>query len=215
MVASLFSTIASPAMAASPDGLGPWADVVKKFDQGKMNNGQPIKALRSNPEAALGVAEEDTVEGHFVSLGFGGQLTLKFKNGISGGVFVVESTNLPYPSETAKIEISPNGKKWVNAGRVTRTGSVSQPKEVKCAHYIRITDTSDKAIFEPTSDGFDVDGVKAQGSICKKEDDEDRDDHDNDHHDYDHDNKKDDNYNWGHNNNDNNNRNYSSDRNRH
>lgn len=162
-----------PAFAAAPDGLGPWADSVVNFSQGLRNNGTPVATIRSNPAAALGIAEMTNADGTFTSLGFGGQLTLKFVNGISGGVFVFESTNLPYPAETAKIEVSRNGKKWTTAGTVTRSGSVNQPQEIKCAHYIRITDTSNPKLFEPTADGYDVDGVKAQGTICKKDDDKD------------------------------------------
>lgn len=173
LITASLMTATIPAFAAAPDGLGPWADKVKKFDQGEQNNGDPVLPIRSDPKAALGVAEGDTVEGHFVSLGFGGKLVLKFKNGIKDGVFVVESTNLPYGTETANVEISANGKNWKTAGTVSRSGSVKQPKDIKCAHFVRITDTSDKTQFEPTADGFDVDGIKAEGSICKKEDDED------------------------------------------
>src|SRR3989344_2696303 len=177
----LISTI-SPAFAASPDGQGPWADKVKKFNQGTQKNGNPVLAIRGNPEEALGVAEGDNADGHFVSLGFGGKLVLKFKNGIKDGVFIVESTRLPYPSETAKIEISSNGKKWKEAGSISRTGSVKQPEEIKCAHFVRIIDTSDPSLFDSYADGFDVDGVKAEGENCKKEDheDEDKDDKDDD-----------------------------------
>src|SRR5476651_390741 len=85
--------LATPALAAAPDGLGPWADKVISTHQGLMKNGQPVPAARSNPLAALGVAENDTVDSHFYSLGFGGKITLGFKNGIKNGVLVVESTN--------------------------------------------------------------------------------------------------------------------------
>lgn len=172
---SLFSSV-TPAFAATPDGHGPWADHVVSFSQGLQKGGLAVLAARSNPTAALGIAEGDTIESHFVSLGFNGQLTLKFKNGISGGVFTVESTNLPYFIETAKIELSKNGKKWFTAGTVSRTGSVSQPEGLSCARYVRITDTSDANLFESTADGFDVDGVKALGENCKKQDDNDNDD---------------------------------------
>lgn len=167
---SLFLFV-SPVFAAAPDGLGPWADSVVHFSQGLQNNGSPVPTIRSNPSAAIGVAEGTNVDGTFTSLGFGGKLTLKFINGISGGVFVVESTRLPYPPETAKIEISTDGEHWKTAGNLTRSGSINQPKEIDCAHYVRITDTSNPALFEPTADGYDVDGVKAQGKTCKKDDD--------------------------------------------
>lgn len=161
--------LASPAFAAAPDGLGPWADRVVSFHQGLENDGAHVPAIRSNPTAALGVAEGTNVDGTFVSLGFGGKLTLYFDNGISGGVFVVESTILPYPPETAKIEISNDGINWKSGGNLIRSGMIYQPKDLKCAHYVRITDTSNRALFEPTADGYDVDGVEAQGSICNSD----------------------------------------------
>lgn len=157
---------ASPAFAAAPDGLGPWADTVVSSAQGLRNDGTPVLAIRSNPSSALGVAEQTNVDGTFFSLGFGGTLTLGFDNGISGGSMVFESTNLPYPTETAKVEFSSNGTTWVNAGSVSRTGTVAQPEGVSCAKFVRITDTSNKASFEPTADGYDVDGVQAQGNPC-------------------------------------------------
>src|ERR1700722_2761947 len=103
---SLF-VIFSPAFAAAPDGLGPWADTVVSFHQGLQKNGLPVAAARSNPNAAVGVAENTPmVDSSFVSLGFGGNIVLGFDNGISSGAMVVEATNEPgYPIETAKVEM--------------------------------------------------------------------------------------------------------------
>jgi len=152
--------------AAAPDGLGPWADNVVTTTQGLRNNGTPVLAVRSDPTSALGVAENTNADGTFYSLGFGGSITLGFVNGISSGEFVVEATNNPYPNETATVEVSQDGVNYYNAGTVTQDGTVPLPSQVSCGKFVRITDTSNKALFEPTADGYDVDGVEAQGLSC-------------------------------------------------
>lgn len=158
----------TPTFAAAPDGAGPWADSVFSVSQGLMKNGAAVPAARSDPNAALGVAENDTVEPHFFSLGFGGKLALGFVNGISSGVIVVEATNPNYPAEKAKVEVSENGTTWVDAGTITQDGTVNKPAGVGCAKYVRLTDVSDPAVFtDATADGYDVDGVKATGEPCK------------------------------------------------
>ncbi|HVZ12075.1 MAG TPA: hypothetical protein VG965_03515 [Patescibacteria group bacterium] len=155
------------AKAASPDGLGPWADSVVATTQGLRNDGSAVPAIRSDATSALGVAENDTVEGHFYSLGFGGTITLGFVNGISSGAFVVEATNNPYPNETALVEVSQDGTHWYTAGTVSQDGTVPLPSQVACGKYVRITDTSNKADFTNlVADGYDVDGVQAQGLSC-------------------------------------------------
>lgn len=158
---------ASPAFAAAPDGLGPWADSVASFHQGLMKNGLPVPAIRSNPNAALGIAENNTIPGNFFSLGFGGHIVLGFDNGISSGVFIVEATNPGYPIEKAKVEVSENGTTWINAGQVSQDGSVNKPAGLGCARFVRLTDISNPNDFsDATADGYDVDGVKATGKAC-------------------------------------------------
>ena len=160
----------SPAEAAAPDGLGPWADEVVTSSQANTKGGTPVSTVnpaRSDPTSALGVAENDTVDSHFFSLGFGGSITLRFDNGISSGVFVVEATNPGYPLEKADVEISEDGSTWFAAGQVVQDGSVNVPEGISCATYVRITDASDPNDFtEDTADAYDVDGVEAQGEPC-------------------------------------------------
>ncbi len=154
-------------MAASPDGSGPWADSVTSATQGLRKDNSPVPAIRSNSSSTLGVAENDTVDGHFYSLGFGGSLVLKFDNTQSGGAIVVEATNLGYPEEKANVEVSENGTTWVSAGTITQDGEVHVPQSV-CVKYVRVTDVSNKDNFtDGTADGYDVDGVKLTGNSCK------------------------------------------------
>lgn len=165
---SLFFFV-SPASAAAPDGLGPWADTVDSFHQGVMKNGLPVPAARSDTTAALGVAENTpTIDPTFFSLGFGGDIVLGFDNGISSGAMVIEATIEPgYPLETATVEMSEDGVHWVMAGNVSQDGTVAKPTQITCAKFVRITDTSDASIMpDDVADGYDVDGVRATGTSC-------------------------------------------------
>lgn len=166
----VFSLLVSPKVYAGlPDGAGPWADFVATSSQANTKGGQPVSVvnpLRSNPLSAVGVAENSTVDSTFFSLGFGGSITLGFDNPVSGGVIVVEATNPDYPLEKAHVEVSKDGTTWVSAGSVVQDGQVSMPQSVKCAKYVRITDTSNPNDFsEDTADGYDVDGVQTQHTL--------------------------------------------------
>lgn len=164
----LFLLVVTPSFAAAPDGLGPWADSVISSSQGLTKGGGAVPAARSNPLAALGVAENDTVDSHFFSLGFGGKITLGFDNGISSGVIVVEATNPGYPAEKAKVEVSADGSTWYDAGTISQDGQVNKPAQVGCAKYVKLTDVSNPSDFpESTADGYDVDGVQAVGDVCQ------------------------------------------------
>jgi hypothetical protein len=162
-----FLLIASPASAAAPDGFGPAADTVFSFSQGLTKDGLAVPAIRSDPATALGVAENDTIDGNFVALGFGGNIVLGFDNGISTGTIIIESTELFYPGEKANVEMSEDGVTWVMAGSVVQDGTVNKPSSLACARYVRLTDTSNPADFpDLDADGYDVDGVVATGDPC-------------------------------------------------
>jgi hypothetical protein len=166
VVLSVYVTVAQ---AAAPDGNGPWADAVTSSSQGLMKNGSPVPAIRSDASSAVGVAEGDTTDGNFFSLGFGGNIVLRFDNPISNGVITVEATNDGYPTETASVDLSADGVTWMTAGSVSQDGSVAMPEGLTCAQYVRITDTSNPENFvDETADAYDVDGVSAQeGQSCE------------------------------------------------
>jgi hypothetical protein len=160
----LFAGTLSPAFA-----VGGWADSVVSSEQGLRYNGSAVPAVRSNPSSALGVAEGDTADGHFFSLGFGGKITLQFNTPVaSGGVLVVEATTQPYPDETATVEFSSDNVTWSSAQGVVQDGQVTVPGSVSCAQYVRITDTSNRDNFAdyPDADAYDVDGVELTGNEC-------------------------------------------------
>jgi hypothetical protein len=167
------------ALAATPDGSGPWADTVVTSSQGLRKNGTAVEAARSNPSAALGVAETtgsdtdaNTTSSNFYSLGFGGSITVTFDNAISNGVgndvMVYEVTGGSYADERVRIEASHNGSDWVTLAASAARDEALDLGILPCAKYVRVTDVSDITLFEATADGYDVDGIVAlhNGTSC-------------------------------------------------
>jgi hypothetical protein len=166
------TVLATPASAAAPDGAGPWADTVVKAKQARTKAGRPVVALRSQPAAALGVAEgasrPDKSPHLFFSLGFGGKLVLGFDNPIcnrpSDGLALelVESTSEPYIDELVDVYVSSDGQNWtVAATDVNKDARIALPAGVTTARYVKLVDTTDPVFSRWSSDGYDVDGVQA------------------------------------------------------
>ena len=151
------------AYAAAPDGDGPWADSVVEANQGFLKSGNPVRDARSNPEAALGVAEMDgSDETTFYSLGFGGDITLGFDQRVCNldgdDLEIWETTNGTYPDEVVMLEASMDGVDWVNLGYVTTDGSVDLGT-LEWAMYVRVVDMTDADIHNNSADAYDLDGV--------------------------------------------------------
>jgi hypothetical protein len=145
---------------------------VVDYSPGKKKNNRDIPANRRNPEKALGEPEENDTY-NFVSLGFGGSLTVKMGCVISDGpgddLYIIETsfndTNRPcsgYP-EKARVEGSMDGENWtVLAEEICRDGLIDMDGSgLGQLMYVRITDISDRNRFGGGADGFDVDGVVA------------------------------------------------------
>ena len=147
----------------------PWADEVMSFVQAKRKNGTPVVPERSDPAQALGPAQyNDTI--NFVSLGFGGQLTLGFDNfalnGPGDDIEIVETSfgnpsDEDYP-EKAKVYASQDGSSWVYLGIATLDETMDLGI-LPWAKFIKLVDVSpiDSSKFPGDADGFDVDGIKA------------------------------------------------------
>ncbi len=150
-----------------------WAWKVVSSSQGLRKDGTPVLPDRSDQTKALGPAESNGTPydnpvqpGTFYSLGFGGTITLEFENFIVNAVGpdirVFEVTGgTSYPDEIVKVEISQDGATWVLA---TSSASRDAPVDLGAlpwARFVRLTDVSDIALFEPTADGYDLDGVSA------------------------------------------------------
>ncbi len=140
------------------------------FDQGTRNDGRSIPGYRSNPERALGQPKERRYF-NFVSLGFGGAITIELNNEIfdnpdTNEFAVFESTgffdNIPcnYYPETAEIFASQDGVEFVSLGTTCQDGEFDLAAgNLRSAKYIRVVDTSDKAIFPWFADGYDLDAI--------------------------------------------------------
>ncbi|MCC6769111.1 MAG: T9SS type A sorting domain-containing protein [Bacteroidia bacterium] len=133
---------------------------------GTRQNGSPIHPSRINPNMAVGFPQNNNTV-NFVSLGFGGQVTLRFDyvvfdNPSANDLKVVETSYgnpacSKYP-ETAIFEGSLDGNNWVYLGELCQDGEI----DITAAgviQYLRITDHSKTTKFSSSADGFDVDGV--------------------------------------------------------
>jgi Ig-like domain CHU_C associated/Secretion system C-terminal sorting domain len=156
---------------ASP--FAPGANRVISYNPGKCKNGNNIPTERSNASKSLGLPQKTDVV-NFVSLGFGGSLTLKFdylvvNNPSAGDLQVVETsfgnpTCNAYP-EKAMFEASLDGNTWTNLGELCQDGTL-ELGTLPYIHMLRITDVSDKSKFPAAGDAYDVDGVVAINQPC-------------------------------------------------
>lgn len=153
-----------------------WAQEVTSFDQGLRKDGSPVTAGRSDATEALGEADTsgsaiDVSPTGFVSLGFGGSITLHFPDGIDDGpgddIRIYEATGGTYPDEQIKVEVSPNNIDWVTVDvdpeSVTFDGAVEidLDGDAPLVYYVRITDQSDPDLHSDNGDAFDLDAVQA------------------------------------------------------
>jgi hypothetical protein len=145
--------------------IGGSAQKVITYTQGLRKNGTPINLARTNPLNALGVPQGTEVI-NFVSLGFGGQLILKFdfvvfnKEGDDIKITETSYSNPLCPNypEKALIEVSMDGNYWTLIGEVCMDSYIEMGY-VKHFQYMRITDRSPFSQFTSSADGYDVDGV--------------------------------------------------------
>jgi hypothetical protein len=141
------------------------AQQVVSFKQGPRKNGTPVALSRSNPENALGLPQ-GTESVNFVSLGFGGQLILKFDFVVfnrEGFDFKITETTFGNPQceqypEKSLVEVSMDYYTWYSLDVVCLDGMVEMG-DVDCFQYIKITDRSPLSLFNGSADGYDVDGV--------------------------------------------------------
>ena len=153
---------------------------VVNFSQGKTKKGSSIEAIRSDPKKALGAPQENN-KYNFVSLGFGGSITLELaqplydRNGYKPDFVLVETSfgvadekcfaggNTFINPETVVIEVS-DGLKWKSLpNEYCRTSFIDISSVIdnnfKFVKLIRIKDFSNKDFFDANADGFDVDGI--------------------------------------------------------
>jgi hypothetical protein len=147
---------------------GCYAATVVDFAQGLNSVGLPVEPARSHAIFSLG-APEAVVDGivNFVSLGFGGSITLAFEapvaNGAGADIRIDEATwginpCNRYP-ETADVFASKDGINFVYLGRGCQDMSLDLGA-LSWAQYIRIVDVSNILSFRAGSDGYDVNGIE-------------------------------------------------------
>ena len=156
-----------------------YATGVVSSAQGLRKDGTAVLADRDDPNDALGAPESTgapsdspVIADTFFSLGFGaeniggGNIVLSFANPIvdmAGFDFrVFEVTGGVYPDEKIKVEASQNGVNFFVVSASTARDSFLDlsTSGLPWAAYLRITDESDKSLFEATADAYDLDGVQ-------------------------------------------------------
>ncbi|UII24551.1 T9SS type A sorting domain-containing protein [Fulvivirga maritima] len=148
--------------------------------RGKKQNNTPVNSTRRDPNKALNAPQENHSE-NFVSLGFGGSITLELGNRVYDDgsaepeIIVVETsygrademcysaTGNSYP-EQAHVELSADGIQWYSLPNVyCRTSFLDIKPAVDqgmaYAKFIKITDASDPNLFPGSADGYDLDGL--------------------------------------------------------
>ncbi|MFN4123884.1 MAG: hypothetical protein ACK4GL_11340, partial [Flavobacteriales bacterium] len=132
------------------------AIAVVSYFPGKQNNGSDIPEAFNNPENALGEPQNSDeavpdAQANYVSLGFGGSITLKMsgniKNGEGSDIKVVETTysNMSgncnrYP-ERVKAFASQDGCNWVYLGEGCQDAEFDLGP-LNWARFIRLVDSS-------------------------------------------------------------------------
>ncbi|MBD3202762.1 hypothetical protein GF327_00575 [Candidatus Woesearchaeota archaeon] len=149
-----------------------YADSVDTYKPGLNNKGGSISPDRSDSGRALGIPEE-TDSLNFASLGFSGELILKFDSAIldkPGFDFKVVETSYGSPSCSAypeKVHVYASFDKisWKDFG-VKCLDSEFDLDGLDKAYYLKLVDATDPDHFSGTVDAYDVDGVIAYS--CEK-----------------------------------------------
>jgi hypothetical protein len=134
--------------------------------QGKQKNGANVPSVRSNPTKGLNAPQlNDTY--NFYSLGFGGTAVYRFGYGVidipgTADIQVVE-TSFGKPScarypEHVSVAVSYDGLTWFDKGILCQDGTVDVAPHTGVS-FIKFTDVSDRAKFNNSADGWDLDGA--------------------------------------------------------
>lgn len=135
--------------------------------QGLQNGGGPVALSRSDVTKALGIPQGGDAQNSFVSLGFGGKITLKFDFVVfdqAGPDIQIVETSFGNPScgsypETVMIRGSLNGSDFFEiAPDVCLDGTVDLAGYGPI-QYLELTDRSAHSSFSGSADGYDLDGV--------------------------------------------------------
>ena len=154
-----------------------YASQVVSYAPAKRKDGSLIPIERRNPSMAIGQPQNNDAL-NFVSLGFGGEITLMFSQGIANGngfdLKVTESTfgNLNctrYP-ERVQAYASQDGCKFVYLGEACQD-AMFDLGALSWAKYIRLKDNSplNHPYTNEMPDGYDIDGIEClNGTIASE-----------------------------------------------
>ena len=133
--------------------------------QGKQKSGANVPAIRSNPAKGLGAPQSNDTY-NFYSLGFGGTAEYRFGYSVldlpGADIQVIETsfgrpTCARYP-EHVSASVSYDGITWFDKGIVCLDGTFDVAPH-NGVTYLRLADVSDKAKFNRSADGWDLDGA--------------------------------------------------------
>lgn len=151
------------------------SEVVSYFP-GRTKEGRMVAPERQILDNVLGPPEDDDRPQpfNFVSLGFGGEITLKFfqpfANGPGPDVQIFETSFQELEAETcedypeqADVFASQDGRSFIYLGRACRDDASFDLGPLEWAQFIKIIDVSDPHDFDDrlpvVTDGYDVDGA--------------------------------------------------------
>ena len=145
----------------------------QQYVEGTRSNGSMLPANRTDANKALGPPENDDTM-NFVSLGYGGSITLCFGGAVlndAGDDLEIVETSFGNPScggypEYADIEVSQDGNTWYFLETICLDGAVDisdAPVALAYINYVRISNNDG---LTQTSDGYDVDGVNVLSGNC-------------------------------------------------
>jgi len=155
---------------AGNGGGGCFAVSTSDYTPGMTKNGMTVPAARMNPAYATGAPEFVAAPViNFVSLGFGGHITLAFDGPVANGdgadVRIHEATfgnrTCGNYKEQAEVFASQNGCDFIYVGTVCTNGGDVDLGALPSATYIKIHDISDASDFsDPFADGYDVNAIE-------------------------------------------------------
>lgn len=146
---------------------GMYATEVSSFEQLLRRDGSAVPLSRSNPALALGAPQNNNVV-NFVSLGFGGAITLKLGYVVfdkDGADLQVVETSFGNPActsypEKASVQVSLDGVNFTDLGEICQDGSVDfATAGINAVQYVRIQDRTMASYFSGSADAYDVDGI--------------------------------------------------------
>ena len=147
------------------------------YVQGTEHDGSPLPSDRTDATKALGVPQGNDAPGSFVTLGYGGSITLCFDGAVLNGpgpdLGIVETSygNPSYSSypEAADVEVSQDGTTWYYIGTVELDGSVDISDASVNLDYIMYVRITNNDAMTSTTDGYDLDGVNVLNNGCGNE----------------------------------------------